>query len=169
MGDLEELYNLRRNFLIIGLTGRLGSGCSSVAQLLTKEKFDECGFPKPITNNFNNNEERKYRITYNYLKENWQPFKLIRASEIIISLLLLQDFNDVIKYLEDTYKNNKADIEVIKGRIEKEYLKLSKKVKTKISKTDKFEFKEKSYRYFLEEKEIGDFSSKLKEEFFLAR
>ena len=165
MGDLEELYNLRRNFLIIGLTGRLGSGCSSVAQLLTKEKFDDCGFPLPLTNNFSNNEDRKYRITYNYLKENWQPFKLIRASEIIISLLLLQDFNDVVKYLEETYKSNKSDIEAIKGRIEKEYLKLSKKVKAKISKTNKFEFKEKSYRFFLEEKEIGDFSSKLKEEF----
>lgn len=34
---LDELYSLREDFSIIGLTGRTGSGCSKVAELLSKD------------------------------------------------------------------------------------------------------------------------------------
>mgnify|MGYP006122432015 CR=1 FL=1 len=33
--ELNELYKLRRSFTIIGLTGRTGSGCSKIAELLS--------------------------------------------------------------------------------------------------------------------------------------
>lgn len=33
--DLSHLYSLRRDFTIIGLTGRTGSGCSVVADILS--------------------------------------------------------------------------------------------------------------------------------------
>lgn len=77
MQDLKQLYDLRNNFLIVGLTGRLGSGCTTVADILTKEKFTDCNFPVPHNDKFDGNEERKYRITYNFLNQNWKPFQLI--------------------------------------------------------------------------------------------
>ena len=33
--DLKELYSLRINFTVIGLTGRTGSGCSIISELLS--------------------------------------------------------------------------------------------------------------------------------------
>lgn len=33
---VENIYALRSNFLIIGLTGRTGSGCTTVAEILAK-------------------------------------------------------------------------------------------------------------------------------------
>ncbi len=33
---LDHLYSLRRNFTVIGLTGRTGSGCTTIARLLSK-------------------------------------------------------------------------------------------------------------------------------------
>ena len=35
---MKNIYSLRKNFTIIGLTGAMGNGCSELADLLTKEK-----------------------------------------------------------------------------------------------------------------------------------
>ena len=34
MEVVKQIYGLRQNFILIGLTGRTGSGCSTVAKLL---------------------------------------------------------------------------------------------------------------------------------------
>ncbi len=93
--DLKHLYKLRSDFLVIGLTGRQGSGCSTVANFLTST-FENIKFPKPVTSKFSSNEERKYRIAYRYLKENWEEFTLIRASDVIVSLILEKEYEELI-------------------------------------------------------------------------
>ena len=52
---INALFNNRRNFIIIGLTGRTGAGCSTVAELLTKE-FKELNIRQVKNNDFLNNE-----------------------------------------------------------------------------------------------------------------
>ena len=37
---LKKLYSLRKDFTIIGLTGRVGSGCSEIAKWLSSENFN---------------------------------------------------------------------------------------------------------------------------------
>lgn len=32
---VDKIYKLRKNFVVIGLTGRTGSGCTTVAKLLS--------------------------------------------------------------------------------------------------------------------------------------
>ena len=32
--NVKEIYKTRENFIVIGLTGKTGSGCSTVAQIL---------------------------------------------------------------------------------------------------------------------------------------
>lgn len=34
MEVVKEIYKLRHNFIVIGLTGRTGSGCTTVADIL---------------------------------------------------------------------------------------------------------------------------------------
>ena len=37
MEVIKQIYKLRQNFILIGLTGRTGSGCSTVARVLETE------------------------------------------------------------------------------------------------------------------------------------
>ena len=41
MEVVKQIYNLRQNFILIGLTGRTGSGCSTVAKVLETENVQD--------------------------------------------------------------------------------------------------------------------------------
>ncbi len=86
---VDTLYDNRQKFIVIGLTGRTGSGCSSAADFLTK-KIEDLKLPKP--NCVNNNEERKYRIVHDFAQKNWKPFHWIQIKDIITSFILEESF-----------------------------------------------------------------------------
>ncbi|WP_305951985.1 hypothetical protein [Emticicia oligotrophica] len=161
MQDLKQLYDLRSNFLIIGLTGRLGSGCTTVADILTKEKFTDCNFPVPHNDKFDGNEERKYRIAYNFLEQNWKQFQLIRASDIIVAILLQKNYEEVKIFIAQKYHIQVTDKLFTEIESEFERLKLITK--------DVFEhpkkLNEKAVNTILEDKELNNFSAFLKEKF----
>lgn len=76
---VDKIYKLRKNFVIIGLTGRTGSGCSTVAKLLRTQKPEEFKSEyREINSNPINNDVRKNRIIYRYILKNWNPFMLLR-------------------------------------------------------------------------------------------
>lgn len=92
---IDRVFQLRENFVIIGLTGRTGSGCTTVAEKLTTEEWKEL---KTNYKDFNSdtidNVVRKNRIIHRYLKEHWdQPFDVISASDIIFYYALKEDFD----------------------------------------------------------------------------
>ena len=41
MEVIKQIYKLRQNFILIGLTGRTGSGCSTVAKVLETENVQD--------------------------------------------------------------------------------------------------------------------------------
>lgn len=92
---VDKIYKLRKNFVIIGLTGRTGSGCSTVAKLLRTQKPEEFKSEyREVNSNPINNDVRKNRIIYRYILKNWNPFTVIKASDIIFYYALLQPFDD---------------------------------------------------------------------------
>lgn len=109
MDLIRNIYNLRQKFVLIGLTGRTGSGCSTVANLL-KSGFVEMLPPLPTENHDGiSNDERKYRIEYNYLKSIWAnpydeidsiQFQIIKASDIIFFYVLTKGFESFINSIE---------------------------------------------------------------------
>lgn len=97
---VDKIYKLRKNFVIIGLTGRTGSGCSTVAKLLRTQKPEEFKSEyREINSNPINNDVRKNRIIYRYILKNWNPFTVIKASDIIFYYALLQTFDDFSRSL----------------------------------------------------------------------
>ena len=44
---IDTIYNEREKFIIIGLTGRTGSGCTTVSKILKKEKFTDLNLHEP--------------------------------------------------------------------------------------------------------------------------
>lgn len=83
---LKRLFDRRSNFILIGLTGRTGSGCTTAANLLTKD-FEELKLSQPTIIGAAA-EDRKYRIVKDYAERNWRPFFNISISNVILSFLL---------------------------------------------------------------------------------
>jgi dCMP deaminase len=94
--SIETLYDNRENFIVIGLTGRTGSGCSSAGEFLSKTLKD-IKFPKYKI--VDDNEERKYRIIYNFIHKNWTPFVWIQIKDIITSFIIEKPYNEFASYV----------------------------------------------------------------------
>ena len=98
MEVIKQIYKLCQNFILIGLTGRTGSGCSTVAKVLGTENVQDL---KSNYRDFNegdiDNNTRKDRIVHDYIKENWYHFTTISASDIIFFYALLEDFNGFVQ------------------------------------------------------------------------
>jgi deoxycytidylate deaminase len=84
---VAKLYGDDDDFIVIGLTGRTGSGCSTVANILQSMKIDVqhslFSGAKP-----NSNEDRKERILFRHFDVTWTPFFLIQVRSIITTFLL---------------------------------------------------------------------------------
>lgn len=87
----KRLFQETAKFVVIGLTGRTGSGCSTAAQILAEESP-----PIPETSRLyeNPNDQRKYRIVRKYIKSNWKPFICIQVRTIITGVILELDFSE---------------------------------------------------------------------------
>ena len=96
---VEEIYKLRNYFLIIGLTGRTGAGCSTIAEYLNSD-FTEFTCVEPEDVPIENNERRAYKIVYKYARDTWVSFEVIKASDIIFFFILLQwdKFSDTYQF-----------------------------------------------------------------------
>ncbi|WP_312652075.1 dCMP deaminase [Proteiniclasticum sp.] len=99
---LEKLFNERKDFIIIGLTGRTGSGCTTVAELLTKD-FRDLDLPIPKVQEFHTNEERKYSVLHKYAERNWVKFTRIKMSDIITSFILEDNFQQFRSFVEEVF------------------------------------------------------------------
>lgn len=95
---LKNLFRRRADFVVIGLTGRTGSGCTTAAGLLAQE-FTQLKPPE-----FNGidptPEHRKYRIAREYAASHWRPFFGISVSNVILSFLLDANENDLSAFLQ---------------------------------------------------------------------
>jgi deoxycytidylate deaminase len=168
MTGLDSLYSLRSRFIVIGLTGRLGSGCTTVAELLTNDNFHDCNFPKPTLGINPTNEDRKYRIAYEFLEQNWKPYTLIRASDAITSYLLKKDIAELSSFLKCKYPTESDKIDIIINKIREQFNGLSQEVKnmfkpgTNLGDVNEID-DDKAYELFFGSKSIVEFSKLLKD------
>jgi dCMP deaminase len=86
---LECVFADRQSFLVIGLTGRTGSGCTTVSEILSTQDVDGLHLPQAHTPP-RHQEDRKYRIIREWTKANWRPFLRIQVSHVI-TYFALQD------------------------------------------------------------------------------
>jgi deoxycytidylate deaminase len=115
--DLNELYELRNSFTIIALTGRTGSGCTSVAKLLEKG-FESKDYPDPSSLDLSHNSYKKYDIVYKYSKLNFKKYNLISYVKVLTLSILNESYESFIKFLES--KELRDEINMFNKRINKE-------------------------------------------------
>ena len=109
MNKLEQLYSLRKNFSVIGLTGRTGSGCSETAKQLSIN-FSELKNIRSINIFEPSVFSKKFEIVTNFTKFNWKKYKIIEYKKVLLFILLpellAQPDNT---QLFDYYKNRLKD------------------------------------------------------------
>lgn len=111
---LKELYKHRTDFTIIGLTGRTGSGCSQISDLLSKD-FNNLSNGLRETNSFSDPVfKRKFEITKNYLSygNNWQQYDIIEYKKVLLLYIVKKTGNDFLKIrnlLNRYYKESKDE------------------------------------------------------------
>lgn len=86
----EYITNIMRHheeFIVIGLTGRVGSGCTAAADIFGTH-FEGLKLPQiaPGINSLTT-DEREKRILYNYAESHWIAFDVIKVRTIITSFL----------------------------------------------------------------------------------
>jgi len=161
---VEQIFHQREDFMIIGLTGRTGSGCSTVAELMEKNNFQ---IPKPQKcDDLMTNSERKHRIIYRYLNEKWNPFIKISMSNIILSFLFSEEnlnFDKLISNYIDSGEIKQSfskDFESLKNFYEKEVINLTKDENNE--KDNGFKALKSTSDFYLEK--LSEFKKKLKEQ-----
>jgi len=98
----------RESFIVIALTGRTGSGCTTAAQVLKTTSFSDVEFPPPQFPPAEV-EERKDRIVHNWLREHWRPFQVIQVSQVILLLTLCQNTEATFDFLSGLAPNINGD------------------------------------------------------------
>ena len=94
--NLNTFYSLRKDFTIIGLTGRVGAGCSEFADKLSQDNYIDSINYTPNTDTVAA-EELKFNICYNYLKSpgNWIPFTRINYKDVALLHLFFEAFRQI--------------------------------------------------------------------------
>lgn len=87
---IENIFKYQKDFLLIGLTGRTGSGCSTSAQILSENGLN---LPEASKSHFTGDDTRKFRIIKKYMSKNWKPFLWLRVTSIITGFILAKDFS----------------------------------------------------------------------------
>lgn len=117
---VRNLYSQRDTFILIGLTGRTGSGCTTVADILSKESMDQLDLRSYKTCDYNDADERKYSIIYRYMKEGkkWKRFTVIEASSVIFSFVLEGTYKDLFDFIAQFQKKGEIkEIDNLKKKI----------------------------------------------------
>ena len=108
---INQIYKHRQDFILIGLTGKIGAGCSITAKFMTQD-ISSHNLPSLCISSSSSDIDRKKYIIQKFYLANWKPFVKITASDVITSFLLENDFNTVQKFFTDNhYKNFDIDFE----------------------------------------------------------
>jgi len=101
--SLSSLFERRSQFIIVGLTGRTGSGCTSAAKVLasdfTKLPLDAVAYPLSTP------EARKFRIIHEFAQKTWEPFLPISVTLVIVTFMLEADPAYLERYLKQHVKD----------------------------------------------------------------
>ncbi|WP_417876382.1 hypothetical protein [Winogradskyella sediminis] len=92
---MKQLYSLRKNFTIIGVTGKNGSGCSEIAKQLADKDFNK-SLKTLIQVKSTDTDQLKLNVCSNYLlnDNNWFKFKVLNYKDVLFFHLIYEAVNN---------------------------------------------------------------------------
>ncbi len=110
---INDLYSEGDDFILLGLTGRTGSGCSTVASILKSDKH-EINHSLFIGDNPVNNENRKQKIIAKVFNASWEPFVLLQVRSLITLMIAQSKIPKKLNNTLDQYNITNDNFEKIK-------------------------------------------------------
>lgn len=107
---INEIFNQKKEFVILALTGKIRSGTSDVCKLLTSLDFPDRATQPADTTAYDSSEVREYKLVYRYLHHNWKPFIELSVTGVIISFLLEVPVNELMEKREEWDNRNIYDL-----------------------------------------------------------
>jgi deoxycytidylate deaminase len=104
---IANLLSERSNFVLIGLTGRTGSGCTTASSILEK---DDPEYPevKDVKlggiDYFEGLDRNRYSNILSYSKSNHRKFFSLKVSDLITAYLMLLNDRDLIGFISECSK-----------------------------------------------------------------
>ncbi|MFT4142884.1 MAG: hypothetical protein QM644_00405 [Mobilitalea sp.] len=128
-----NVFKEKAEFIVLGLTGQKGSGCSTVCSLLQKSFRDlsmENVYPNEKNDLEDNNHIRDKRILYRYALKNWEQFDAIKVRDVIMTFIL--ESWDEFEYknyceVEDFSTNVKNNLDDFMFKIKERQIEYNKK------------------------------------------
>jgi|CXWL01.1.fsa_nt_gi dCMP deaminase len=116
---LAQLFRRHSEFIVIGVTGRTGSGCTTVAQLLGR---DFAALPlDAVSSPLTTPEQRKYRIVHEFSQKNWRRFQSISVTLVIVTFVLEAETSGLGQYWKQHLKERELSalmLEIARVRAE---------------------------------------------------
>ena len=103
---ISKLFLERSRFVLIGLTGRTGSGCTTAANILETKSPAFPLYEDAIyegSNFYNGLSKQRYNIVKKYAEDNWEQFYSIKVSDLISAYLLTLSSEDMSKFILGSY------------------------------------------------------------------
>ncbi|MBU9193750.1 hypothetical protein KTD33_04290 [Burkholderia gladioli] len=146
---INKVFEHRKNFIVIGLTGRTGSGCTTAAQILGSS-YEKLRIPS-IANPPKTHEDRKWKIIQMWAENHWRPFTTVSATSLILMLAIergANKFASLAKEIEPKINKNNLTSELkIYESDAKQSLKTIKELRTKNQSQESIEF---AFKFFTE-------------------
>lgn len=114
---IHTFLDSRKDFIVLGLCGKTGSGCSTAADIL-QMTFEQMNLPKPGDNCKDGIEAHEYRVLHTYANVHWKPFYRIKTSALITAHILEKSEEEFISFLGDYFKNGEHDAKEMKEIVE---------------------------------------------------
>ncbi len=115
---LQRVYAESSEFIILGLTGRTGSGCSTAAKILSK---NEIHVPEESKIYSSENDQRKYKLIRSYIKDNWSPFISIQVRVVITGIILELDYEELTKLIARVLEKDASEVSDAISSFEERY------------------------------------------------
>lgn len=109
---VSKVYEQLDSCIIVGLTGRTGSGCTTTSKILETKKFTDLDLATPKKKDFKDVEERKNAIIYKYMKSEWQRFVTIEVSSIIMSFIFERTYDQFEEFLNSLCKSKDSNFHI---------------------------------------------------------
>lgn len=113
---VHQLYNKKESEIILGLTGRTGSGCSTAADILRKN-INELGYELTDDKEISLKERKEFDIIREYINADkgvrWVPFEVIEGSCVILSYVLEKGVKEFVNYLKYLQSDQNKDTFII--------------------------------------------------------
>ena len=102
---VSELFLENGQFILVGLTGRTGSGCTTAATILESNETVFLDVDK-LTDFYNGLDLQRYKIVKDFTENHWEAFYSIKVSDLLSVYLLAMSHTELSHFITSSTRDS---------------------------------------------------------------